>query len=132
MKTIGCSILLISVIVLMIGCGSHGPVKTTRTTNQQAEWHLKHLNDRYASIVKTAGGVDFVEGLPDNPKKATMPVGSTIVEPDHHGSRKYTIVKIEGDGVVIEYFSRFDHRSFGKELIEEDRGTFKLKWKLAH
>lgn len=130
MNTLRYSMIIAAAIVLMIGCDPHGPA-TTSTTNKHAEWYLEHLNDRYASIVRTASGVDFTEGLPDNPKKATMSLGSTIVEPDHHGYRKYTIAKIEGDGVVIEYFSRFDHRSFGKELIEEDRGTFKLKWKPA-
>ena len=122
---------IVAASVPMMVCCSQSPVKTTRTTNQQAEWHIKHLNDRYASVSKAAGGVDFVEGQPDNPKKATMSVGSTITEPDHHGSTKYTITKIEEDGVVIEYFSCFDHRSFGKQLIEEDTGTIKLKWKLA-
>jgi hypothetical protein len=121
---------LIAVIAIFVGCTSRSP-QTKRTTNAQAEWHITHLNSRYASVFKATNGVGIVDGWPDNPTTSVLTVGSSFVEPDDHGHRKYTVLKTEEDGVVLQYFSSFDHRSFGKNLIEEDSGTLKLKWKLA-
>lgn len=124
------TLLSIATLPLSASCSSR-PVRTHQTTNAQAEWHLAHLNRRFASILKATDGITVIEGWPDNPIKSAFSIGQSFSEPDHHGHKKYTIVKVEEDGVVIEYFSRFDHRSFGKDLIEEDRGTVKLKWKSA-
>jgi hypothetical protein len=129
MKTI-ITTCLIATLICIVGCKSNSP-KITRTTNAQAQWHVDFLNRRYASIFKTTNGVGVVQGWPDIPKKSVLNIGSSFDVPDHHGSKKYTVLRIEDDGVVIEYFSCFDHRSFGKNLIEADTGTVKLKWKLA-
>lgn len=129
MKTI-ITACLMATLACVMGCNSSSP-EITRTTNAQAQWHVDFLNRRYASVFKATNGVGVVQGWPGNPKQSVLPVGSSFVEPDDHGHRKYTVLKIEEDGVVLEYFSSFDHTSFGKNLIEEDSGTFKLKWKLA-
>ncbi len=99
--------------------------QTTKTTNAHSEWHLTHLNNRFASVIKAQKGIVVVEDWPDNPKKSVFSIGYSFTEADHHGQKKYTILKTEDDGVIIEYFSRFDHSSFGKNLIEEDSGTVK-------
>ena len=121
---------LIGAMAFSGGCTSRSP-RTKQTTNAQADWHVTHLNSRYASVFKATNGVGVVDGWPDNPTTSVLKVGSSFVEPDDHGHRKYTVLKIEEGGVVFEYFSSFDHRSFGKNLIEEDTGTVKLKWKMA-
>jgi hypothetical protein len=60
----------------------------------------------------------------------TLRVNETFLHrPDHHQSTTYTLEKIEPTGIVIRYESRFDHRSFGKNLINVNRGTLRLPWK---
>jgi hypothetical protein len=121
---------LIGLCSLFFGCTSQSP-QIKQTKNAQKEWHIAHLNIRYASVFKATNGVGVVEVWPENPRTTVLSVGTSFVEPDHHGYLKYTVLKIEEDGAVFEYYSSFDHRSFGKNLIEKDSGTFKLKWKLA-
>ena len=129
MKTI-ITACLIATVLCIVGCESDSP-ETTRTTNAQAQWHIDFLNRRYASIFEATNGVGLVQGWPENPTTSVLQIGSSFNDPDHHSQKKYTIRRIEDDGVVIDYFSSFDHRSFGKNLIEEDTGTVKLKWKMA-
>lgn len=49
--------------------------------------------------------------------------------PDHHLTSCYTLKAIEPTGIIIEYETRFDHRSFGKNLINVDRGELRIHWK---
>lgn len=49
--------------------------------------------------------------------------------PDDHGSIKYKLLKIDVDGIDMGYESRFDHRSFGRNLITIDKGVVHLLWK---
>ena len=49
--------------------------------------------------------------------------------PSHHQSSRYTLKEIEPTGIIIEYEKRFDHRSFGKNLISLDRGELRIPWK---
>ena len=46
--------------------------------------------------------------------------------PDHHATVNFRLKEIEPDGAIIEYESKFDHRSFGKNLITVVKGTFKV------
>lgn len=89
---------------------SADPVTIQKTTNAQEQWHAKHLNSQFSSI-------------------RSMLVGESFTEIDDHGYRQYTILAVEEDGLLIEYFSQMDLRLFGENRIEEDSGTIKLKWK---
>jgi hypothetical protein len=66
----------------------------------------------------------------DDPKRTTekWTNGFIITMLDHHASATYTIDSIEESGVTLSYETSFDHRSFGKNLITKDRGTFRLPW----
>jgi len=55
--------------------------------------------------------------------------GMFIQKPDRHVSVKFTLKEIRDDGVILSYESSFDHRSFGKDLITKDKGTFKVLFK---
>lgn len=48
-------------------------------------------------------------------------------QPDHHSSLSYKLKKISSDKITIEYYSSFDHRSFGKDLLTTDTGIVELK-----
>lgn len=98
------------------------PVETIETVNKNPQWHVNYLNRRFKAITRDGSGINVM-------RASTMNIGSTINNPDDHGYTRYTLLKIEDDGVVFKYTSSFDHRSFAKNLIEKDSGTFKIKWK---
>ena len=52
--------------------------------------------------------------------------GMVIYSPDHHGRKIFTVKRITADGILLEYFTTFDHRSFGENLITQDRGEIEL------
>jgi hypothetical protein len=57
-----------------------------------------------------------------------LAVGYSITEPGDDGNfRTYTVTGFNEDGITIEYLSHFDHRTWGKQLIEEDAGTVVIR-----
>jgi hypothetical protein len=100
-----------------------------RTIDNEAAWQYRHLCERFSAVFPTDNGVCFVDSWFPN-QNTNVSVGYSFEEPGDDGNfRTYTVTRIEEDGVLINYLSHFDHRTFGKWLIEEDTGTVKLKWK---
>jgi len=66
----------------------------------------------------------------DDPKRRTeqWTKGFVIEWPDDHGASTYTVENIDEDSVTLSYKTTFDHRSFGRNQISRDQGTFKLPW----
>ncbi len=71
--------------------------------------------------VKTDNGRtnDFILGVNGKFKSA----------PDNHSHTDYQLVHIGDKSVTIHYKSEFDHRSFGKNKISIDEGTFEVDYK---
>lgn len=120
--------LLVSIGFGLSSCRQGPRIETT--TNQNPTGHFQFLQYRISSLQPKDGQVQITgrhfpwkEGQPQ-----TLPVGHRIEFPDDHGHTIYTIARIEKDGAVFKYESRFDHRSFGKDLITQDSGSFKLPW----
>jgi hypothetical protein len=101
------------------------------TTNLHCEAEMKFLKMRIDSLQPKAGGVQITSsayllaGAQQGPVRAGYRFDSP---PDEHAHVTYTIARIDTDGVLVEYESTFDHRSFGKNLITQDNGSFKLDW----
>jgi hypothetical protein len=102
-----------------------------RTSNVDSAWHRKHFESRLLSLQREDDSAAVVYGrksdLP-NCRAERWTIGFTINRPDRHGSTTYTVDSIDARGVCIAYQSSFDHRSFGKNLISEDSGGFRLPW----
>lgn len=122
------------VVVCMIGTIAfiayrieHPRVK--RTIGREAEGHRSRLEQRFSAVFPTNNGVRLVDSwFPSH--NTNVSVGYSFMEPGDDGNFKtYTVSGIEEDGILIDYLSHFDHRTWGKWLIEEDAGTVKLKWK---
>ena len=128
-RGVGKSIILLS--VLMAGCtdSTHSP-EGLATANKNAAWHHQYLSSRITALQPERGGVMLTGTLfaTDAPQTKVLPVGYTITFPDDHGWRKYTLASISDGGAVIDYWTLFDHRSFGRNLIETDAGSFLLEW----
>ncbi len=56
------------------------------------------------------------------------PNGTFYTQPDHHSAIEFTVLAVSDTGVTIGYTSRFDHRSFGKDLLTIDRGSFEIDY----
>ena len=117
--------------VLLAGCtGTFSNPRTVQTTNKDPAWHKQFLKTRVTVLQREGDDIKLTGNVFDStePQTKVLPVGHTITFPDHHGSKSYTIASISDRGVVFQYKSSFDHRSFGKNLIETDEGGFLLEW----
>jgi hypothetical protein len=128
-RHVGKIFLLVS--ILLAGCTStfNNP-KTVKTTNKDPAWHQQFLKARITELQREGDSVRLTGKVFDTiePQTKVLPVGHTFAFPDEHGPKSYTIASISNKGVVFQYESSFDHRSFGKNLIETDEGSFLLEW----
>jgi hypothetical protein len=105
----------------------------TPTTNAHVKWHIQFLKGVIRSIQPKDGQVQIsgrIFGSYDV-ETHTVPVGYKFSLPDHHGSRVFTIARIDADGVLIEYESAIIHPVIHprtKLLSEYDHGSFKIEW----
>ena len=53
--------------------------------------------------------------------------GDIFYSLEHHGIKVFTVKSIDSDRIVLKYLSKFDHRSFSKNLLTEDLGEITLK-----
>lgn len=69
------------------------------------------------------------DGTPAAPEAGCLlRAGDSMTIPDHHGVITWTVTKLNDDGLLFDYRSRFDHRSFGKNLITETRAEISVPW----
>jgi hypothetical protein len=127
------SVLAASLVTLLaVSCQSSSFQNPTiiNTTDKQRDWHMNYLQARISSLQPASGGVQINGRVFQSTDAETrvVPIGHKLTFPDDHGRKVYTITDIHSDGIVIEYESTFDHRSFGKDLVERDTGTFELSW----
>ncbi|MDO8489554.1 MAG: hypothetical protein Q7S42_05555 [Candidatus Omnitrophota bacterium] len=130
-------ILVLGVMVAPIVCQAE--TKKEVTYDQEKDWYqdffAKHLLESERIDAKVKMVSDGFFGIRDDESGSIastfiLPVEGTFSGPlDHHAHSKFTIKNIEPDGVTIQYESRFDHRSFGNDLISTDIGTVKIKYK---
>jgi len=128
-------ILFLDCLVLFAaGCRS-GPQPRVEVTHGRDLEQVRSLHKQFLLIEKSGDRVHFKsdgsfirssEAFDSSTAQTDFIVGageSFQDAPDHHASATYSVVDIEPDHVVIAYETRFDHRSFGKNLISVDRGT---------
>lgn len=111
----------------LVGCGCENTPDIKNTKNVQSKWNIQFYNNKYSLIKKAEAGLFF--GSTENQKQLLLKIGESIEYPDHHSSRKVTLVNTDDKGAYFKYESSFNHMSFGKNLIENDVGEFFLKWK---
>ncbi len=118
---------VILLLALVAGCGrAPREPETILTVDKNAEWHRRWLETRITELRPAPGGVRL-SGTVFNtiePQTHVVPAGFKIAVPDDHGGREYTLESISDGGVVFRYLSTFDHRSFGRNLVESDVGRF--------
>ncbi len=108
-----------------------------QTTDKQKTWIIDRVKEHVKTLAIRNGKAHFeTDGffhsggseMANSFDKGEGEEFSTAA--DHHSSIKLKVKEISKEkGVTIEYISRFDHRSFGKSLITEDRGEITLPWK---
>ena len=111
--------------------------RTVETEGQSRQWvqasfdrHLNSLTRKDDTV--QIGSDGFYVVTTDQRGDTVFSVGRNEqfrTRPDHHFTTSFQVQQIEYEGVIIRYEHRFDHRSFGKNLITFDRGTVKLKWR---
>lgn len=94
------------------------------TVNKNSEWHSKWFQQKLFSLTRDGDAVIAV--YENNMERWTK--GFVITHPDDHGFTSYIIEEFEETGVKLSYKTTFDHRSFGKNLISRDKGTFTIPW----
>ena len=57
-----------------------------------------------------------------------MGLGEKFFQPDDHGTITFVLKEVNSSGVVIGYEEKFNHRSFGRNLITIDEGEVKVAY----
>jgi hypothetical protein len=119
----------------LIGCDPSA-VRIEETRDQQSAWLHDRLSEcmvgltpdgahgvRYRAGKKGCSllGFDTGEG-----GMGTLRMGDAFSIADHHLSLTWRIEDISAEGVDIGYETRFNHASFGKDMIKIDRGRVRL------
>jgi len=100
-------------------------------TGQGDTVHFVFPENSYGIMVETTPDTKYRELIyPSWTGDFVLRVGESFrARPDHHSSGQYTLKAIEPTGIVLSYDTRFDHRSFGKNLINVNRGELRIPWK---
>ena len=100
-------------------------------TRQGSAVHFVFPENSYGIMVETTPNTNYPNlKYPRRTGDFVLGVGESFRgRPDHHSSGRYTLKAIEPTGVVLAYDTRFDHRSFGKNLINVNRGELRIPWK---
>ena len=97
---------------------------------EQFDQHLIEIWPKAGKVFVAADGYFRINSAGDTSATFILSPGDVFyAQSERHGTATFRLKTIEPDDAVIEYESRFDHRSFGKNLIVVDRGTFKVNWK---
>ena len=117
--------------------------ETKQTQAEQANWLVKSLSSHVLEIKESKENREnigraqltsdgkYTKG-PNRDSKFTLAPGESFQgPPDHHSSSTLTMVAIDTKGLKLNYEMRFDHRSFGKDLITIDKGSIVLPLKSA-
>jgi len=119
---------ILTLSLFLISCNREVSPKIETTTNVNSQWNAEYYDKHYAVIKKNPEGLIFNSSIGDK-DDTPLKIGASLEYPDHHSSRKVTLVKTDEKGAYFIYESSFNHSSFGKELIENDSGEFFLPWK---
>lgn len=103
------------------------------TINAHVKWHTQFLRGVIRSIQPKDGQVQISGRIfgSNDVETRTVSAGYKFSLPDHHGSRVFTIARVDADGVLIEYESAIIHPIIYPRtelLCESDHGSFKIEW----
>jgi len=110
---------------------AHRPREVVTTVNKDRNWHARFLGDRVSAVSPSVGGVRITGRIFRSPRPETrvVPPGYRITFPDDHGGTMYTISRVEGTGVVIEYESEHTPPGIGPMQTFKDSGSFMVAWR---
>jgi len=111
---------------LLSGC-SGGPT-VQQTTGQDHVWHQRFLREHLTLTLLDSNTVEFTSDRlhpahPTGKDDSKLRVGSSLIMVDDHASTTYVIRSLAATDAYVDYEAKFDHRSFGKDLITIDTGT---------
>lgn len=135
--------LVLIFLFLFVFSGAAIATETKQTQGEHANWLVKSLTAHLQEIREikeskenkakaqiTSDG-QYTKGPNRETKFVLAPGESFQGTPDHHSSSTLTMVTIDSKGLKLNYEMRFDHRSFGKDLITVDNGNIVLPLKTA-
>jgi hypothetical protein len=131
--------LVILFVYVFTNCSSiEKQAMVEKTFGQQQSWALNFLNENILSLHRLEDSVAFRTtaklgigqwGYSWNQNFSLGREGEFFLSPDHHLKVSFRISSIDSTSVQIKYEYKFDHRSFGKELISIDTGEIRFNYK---
>jgi len=111
--------------------------KTERSVGEQRQWYEDFFQRSVLSLARNEDRVMFVSdgafGLRGESEWVTsfsLESGGIFYQaPDDHSSCEFKVLELGDEGITLEYTSRFDHRSFGRDLITIDTATIFLEYR---
>ncbi len=134
---IGC----FSLALVLVGCHDPAIDRTPaieRTAGKNKAGMEQYLNAHLLAVAPDSSKVTFITdgrlGIGDWGKSwqrefALETGGKFQGAPDHHSSSSFEVQTIGARSVLIKYQTKFDHRSFGKNLISIDEGEVAIAYK---
>ena len=135
--------LILIFLFLFVFSGAAMATETKQTQGEHANWLVKSLTahlqeiraikeskENKAKAQITSDG-QYTKGPNRESKFILAPGESFQGPPDHHSSTSLTMLKIDSSGLKLSYEMRFDHRSFGEDLITIDNGNISLPLVIA-
>jgi hypothetical protein len=124
-------------LAIGIGLTACGP-KTERSSGQQKNGIENFLTVHLVTIQPISEKVSFVSdgrlGVRDSGgnwhKEFALSHGEQFfLDMDEHDWSSFEVVNIKPNSVELKYVSKFDHRSFGRNLITTDEGKIELPFR---
>lgn len=126
--------LTLALCVALAACGGQAEEKTKGAQRAENEAFLRaHV----VSLIPQSDGValcsDGQLGLTDGDgawqREFHLGKGDRFrSQADEHASSIFEVTEIKPDMIVVKYMSRFDHASFGKNLVTVDEGEVAVRF----
>ena len=130
--------IIFHVLFFSFFAGAAVATETKLTKGERANWLIDSLTThclKIASSGRTATICSDGQYTKDKARESefTLTPGDSFYGPtDHHSSTTIKLTGIDKNGLLLDYEMRFDHRSFGKDLISVDSGSVVLPLKSSH
>ena len=127
-----------SLVMVLGGCHKPAVPAVEKTVGKNQIGMEDYLNAHFITVVPDSGKVRFMTdgslgiGNWGNSWQSEFSLGvgeKFQARPDHHLSSSFEVRGIGMKGVVLKYQTKFDQRSFGKNLISIDEGEIEISYK---
>ena len=124
-------------LLMALAAGCTWPKSEITTNKFQSDMEVL-IGSHTVSVQPEAGKVRLVtDGEIGLPSGGTAPSGGLVLgvgdrmvrKPDHHSYTVFKVSEVKAESVILDYEYKFNHQSFGKNLVTIDRGQVEVGYR---